>query len=95
MTAEPIDYHEACARVCAPGTNFEMTPATVRGIDMLVFKNAPRNLAEMFSVAADRDTELIVYEDERWTSAQMMALAGRIANTLVDRFGVGKGDRVA
>jgi acyl-CoA synthetase (AMP-forming)/AMP-acid ligase II len=37
----------------------------------------------------------LVYEDERWTFGEVMAQVDGIASALVERYGVGKGDRVA
>ena len=91
----PMTYDEACAAVCAPGTMFEITEAEVRGIPTKVFAGTPPNVTALFQLAAARDTEFIIYEDERWTMPQLLELAGKIGHALVNAWGVEKGDRVA
>ncbi len=91
----PMTYDEACAAVCAPGTMFEITEAEVRGIPTKVFAGTPPNVTALFQLAAARDTEFIIYEDERWAMPQLLELAGKIGYALVNTWGVEKGDRVA
>jgi len=91
----PMTYDDACAAVCAPGTMFEITEAEVRGANGKVFALAPPNVTALFQLAAARETEFIIYEDERWTMPQVLDLAGRIGSALVETWSVAKGDRVA
>jgi len=91
----PMTYDEACAAVCAPGTMFEITETDVRGIPTKVFAGAPSNIRTLFLMAAARESEFIVYEDERWTMPQVLSMAGRIGHALVNQWGIAKGDRVA
>ena len=97
MTDAPssLTFAEACAAVCAPGTMFEMTEAEVFGVTTKVFTHAPANIRALFAMAAAREDDFIVYEDERWTMPQVLAQAGQIGALLVDTYGVKKGDRVA
>jgi len=74
---------------------FEIAESEVRGVPTQVFALAPPNIRAVFELAADRETEFIVYEDERWTMPQVLKLAGEIGHALVETWGVTKGDRVA
>jgi len=91
----PMTYDEACAAVCAPGTMFEITETDVRGVATKVFVGAPPNITALFQLAAARESEFIVYEDERWTMPQVLDLAAKIGDALVNTWGVAKGDRVS
>ncbi len=90
-----MTFDEACDAVCGPGTMFEITEADVDGVPTKLFVNAPPSLGALYGLAAARDDEFIVYEDERWTMPELLAMAGRIGHVLVEHHGVAKGDRVA
>lgn len=90
-----MTYHEACAAVCAPGTLFEIVEAEVRGVRSKVFAGTPPNLSALYSLAAARTDDFIVYEDERWPMQRVLELAGQIGHGLVNELGVEHGDRVA
>ena len=81
----------------APGAQLEVTTATVRGVDLPVFKAAPPSMREYlgFFFQANADKEFVVYRDERYTFAQIYAQGIRTAAALQHRYGVAKGDRVA
>ena len=90
-----MTWDQACAAVCAPGSMFEITEAEVGGATSKVFAMAPPNIRAVFALAAMNEGEFIVYEDDRWTMTQVLELAGRIGHTLVESWGIEKGDRVA
>jgi long-chain acyl-CoA synthetase len=92
-----LSYDEAAAAVTAPGERFETEEIQIRGgATVKVFKNAPRNLREIFDTARARGEDtFLVYEDERWSFDDVMAAVDGLAAALVERYGVGKGDRVA
>jgi long-chain acyl-CoA synthetase len=90
-----MTYHEACAAVCAPGTPFEIVETEVLGARSKVFAGTPPNLVVLFSLAAARTDDFIVYEDERWPMQRVLELAGQIGHGLVNELGVEHGDRVA
>ena len=94
-TTHPMTFDEACQAVCGPGTMFEITEGNVDGIPTKLFVNAPPSLGALYGLAAARQDEFIVYEDERWTMPELLAMAGRIGHVLVEDYGVSKGDRVA
>lgn len=90
------DYDQAVALVTAPGERFEMTRATIAGVEQVVFRHAPPSLREIFATARGRgDQTFLVYEDERWSFSEVMTSVDGLAAALVERYGVGRGDRVA
>jgi long-chain acyl-CoA synthetase len=91
MAADPITQ-----RLTAPGAPFEMEAATVAGVPLRVWKHAAPSLAAILSASrAYGDRTLCVYEGERTSFEEHFQRAARLANALVNRFGVRKGDRVA
>ena len=91
-----LSYDEAAAAVTAPGERFEMEEIAVFGNPTRVFKNAPPSLKAIFDTARSRgDDTFLVYEDERWSFADVMAAVDGLAAALVERYGVAKGDRVS
>ena len=74
--AMPMTFQEACAAVCAPGTPFEIQEADVFGLPTKVFAGTPPSMRHLFSLAAARTDDFIVYEDERWTMPEVLGLAG-------------------
>ena len=85
---------QARARLCAPGTRFEMETVRVRGIETRVWKHALGSLAELARHARSHgDRTFLIHEDERisyeaWFRATR-ALAAELA-----AMGITKGDRV-
>jgi long-chain acyl-CoA synthetase len=90
-----MDFHEACATVCAPGTRFEIREVDILGVPTKVFAGTPPNLRHLFAAAASRTDDFIVFEDERWPMPRVLELIGRIGHALVHDLGVTTGDRVA
>lgn len=91
-----LSYEEASAAVTAPGERYEVETIDVDGVAVKAFKNAPPSLREIFASARARgDETFMVYEDERWSFAEVMHQVDAMAALLVERYGVAKGDRVA
>ena len=91
-----LSFQEAAAQVTAPGERFEITTVDIGGVETAIFKNAPASLREIFDTARARgDATFLVYEEERWSFADVMASIDGLAVVLVEHFGVKKGDRVA
>lgn len=93
-----LSYQEAIAKVTAPGsgTMFELTDAVVRGVPMQVFKNAPQHLGQIFDLARGYgDKTFLVYEGEHWSFTKVTQTIDALADALVNRYGIKKGDRVA
>ncbi|MFQ3666675.1 MAG: class I adenylate-forming enzyme family protein [Sphingomonadaceae bacterium] len=86
----------AIAAITAPGGQLGVGRATIRGVDLPVFENAPPSLREFldFFLPAHADKEFLVYQEERLTFADVRHEAIRIAGMLQHR-GIAKGDRVA
>ena len=91
-----LTWDEATAQVTGPGQVFELVDATVLGVPMQVFKNAPPHLGAVFAGARSHgDKTFIVFEGEEWSFSRTMAEVDALAAALVGRYGVRKGDRVA
>ncbi|WP_426572439.1 class I adenylate-forming enzyme family protein [Aquihabitans sp. McL0605] len=91
-----LSYEEAVAQITAPGERYETTEIDVGGVTYTAFKGAPGTLKDLFDLTRlYGDTEYLVYEDERYTYAEVYARADGIAAALVNDYGVVKGDRVA
>ena len=87
---------EVTAALTAPGQTFEMETLAIRGVPTRTWKSAPPTLRTVLELSVlHGDQVFLVYEDERVTFAEHFSTVAGLAHTLVDRFGVGKGDRVA
>jgi long-chain acyl-CoA synthetase len=91
-----LSYDDASAQITAPGQRYETHEIEVDGVTYTAFKGAPSSLKELADLTRlYGDTEYLVYEDERYTYAEVYARADGVAAALVERYGVAKGDRVA
>ena len=92
-----IDHYRAARQeLTAEGSPFAVSEIVVRDAPIKVFTAAPpsmRFLWELTAGYADRD--YIVYEDERYTYAEVDAQVRALAHLLHDVHGVGRGHRVA
>lgn len=87
---------EVTAELTAPGQLFEMEELEIRGVPTRTWKSAPPTLRAVLELSVGHgDQDFLVYEDERISFSQHFAMVAALANTLVDRFGIKKGDRVA
>jgi len=89
-----LSYEEAIAEVSAPGQPFEIVEVEHDGVTNRTFKNAPATLREFFDLARGLETTFLVYEDEEWTFAEVMAEVDALSYALVNHYGLKKGDRV-
>jgi acyl-CoA synthetase (AMP-forming)/AMP-acid ligase II len=80
-----------------PGAPFEIATEDVLGVPMQVFVNRPRDLRSMLLTAGERfgDRPYVVFPDRTLTYASMLGPVAAVARTLAEKYGVGKGDRVA
>jgi long-chain acyl-CoA synthetase len=84
------------ATLTAPGQLFEMDEVEIRGTRTRVWKNALPSLRSLLEVTRlHGDTTFLVYEDDRLTFEEHFLRAATFARRLTERYGVGKGDRVA
>ncbi len=80
----------------AAGSEFETETTTIDGLELDVFKNVPQNLGELYKLglsAADRD--FLVYQSERFSFAETLNLARRMARVLIEKYQIKPGDSVA
>ncbi len=93
MTAK-LTRRDAIATLTAAGEPYELERRDVGGRSCRVFVNAPESLRALFAETVS-DAPFIVFQDERLSYADAYRQAAAIAQVLVDRYGVGPGDRVA
>jgi len=94
--AKRLTWDEAVRAVTGPGAPFEIVEAVVAGRRQKVWKSAPPSLRALFAAARARgDATFLVYEDERWSFADVMRKVDALAAALVRDYGVAPGDRVA
>ena len=73
-----------------------LTDQVIRGTPFKVFKNGPKNLRDVLDLCiAYGDADFVVYEDERYTFADVYRRTHRLAHVLVEVYCVKPGDRVA
>ncbi len=84
------------AELTKEGQPFHTTPTTIGGVEMPAFTAAPPTLAHYFAHFCNehKDVEFIVDGDLRMTFGQTYAAAVCVAEGLVTKHGVEKGDRV-
>jgi long-chain acyl-CoA synthetase len=94
--APEVTLAEATASLTAPGQTFEMETLTIRGVPTRTWKSAPATLRTVLELSAlHGEKDFLVYEDERVSFAEHFRFVAGLSRTLVDRFGVRPGDRVA
>ncbi len=80
----------------APGTEFETETVTIDGIELDVFSHVPANLGELYKLGLQAaDQTFLVYQDERFSFAETLNKALRIARVLKEKYAIEPGDRVA
>jgi long-chain acyl-CoA synthetase len=90
-----LSLEDATAQLCAPGQIFEIATASIRGIELRVWKNAPTTLRGVLDLSAlHADKDFVVYEDERLTFDGHYRAVSAMAERLLE-MGVERGDRVA
>jgi long-chain acyl-CoA synthetase len=93
---EPLSLADATATLTAPGQMFEIGEEVIRGVPTRVWKHAPPTLRAVLELSRGHgDATYLVYEDERTTYEEHFRAAATLTRTLVDRYDVRKGDRVA
>jgi acyl-CoA synthetase (AMP-forming)/AMP-acid ligase II len=87
---------EVRAELTGPGGPFELEETTVLGAPMQVFKNRRRSLRELLAEsAAQGDKEYLVFGERRIRYADHVPAVASLAVALRERYGIGRGDRVA
>ncbi|GAB5451386.1 MAG: class I adenylate-forming enzyme family protein [Halioglobus sp.] len=96
MSSELERFTEAVATITEDGQPFAVNTVEINGHQYRNFASLPRNLGEYFMVMhGHAKKDFAVYLEERYTFAEGYQHSAEIAAALVDRFKVGKGDRVA
>ncbi len=89
-------YDAAWKELTAEGSGFAVTEIEVRGHPERVFAATLPNMRSLWELATlHGDKPYIVFEDERYTYAEIDAQVRSLAHLLRDKHGVGSGDRVA
>ncbi len=89
-------YYAARQELTAPGSRFAIADIELRGVPCKVFASAPPNMRAIWeSTVAYADRTYLVYEDERYTYAEIDAQVRSLAHLLSVTHRVGSGDRVA
>ena len=89
-------YQEAWDELTGPGGSFEVETIEVRGNPTKVFTSAPPNMRVLWEMARGHGHRTyLVYEDERYSYAEIDARVRALAHLLRETHGVGEGDRVA
>ena len=87
---------EVVARLTAPGQRFEIRTENVRGEQLEVFANRQRSLGELLRASVRHgDRDYLLTEDTRMSFAEHYEAVTALAAALHERYGIGKGDRVA
>ena len=91
-----LTHGQAIAALTGPGAPCEMEERVIRGIPTRTWKHSPPHLRALFEQGyAHGAAEFIVYEGQRLTFDAHSRAVEALADALVARFGVVKGDRVA
>jgi long-chain acyl-CoA synthetase len=88
---------EVQAQLTGPGGMFELAVEDVGGRPMEFYAQRMRSLREVQDAAAQRGDEatFLVYGDRRYGFTEFVAAANGVGRALAERFGIGRGDRVA
>ena len=79
-----MSWDEAVAQATKPGGLFELAEAEIGGQRLRVFKNTPPSLRALFAARARAaSATFLVYEDERWSFADVMAQVDALGAALV------------
>lgn len=79
----------------APGQIFEIERATINGVEMKIFKNAPASMRQVLDMSLNHaDRDFLVYESQRFSFSEHYRIVATLSQHLIDD-GVNKGDRVA
>ena len=87
---------EIRAKLTGPGGPFEIVEEEVHGERMQVLKKRIPSLRAMLEASeAHGEREYLVHGGQRFSYARHRALVASLARVLAERYGIGKGDRVA
>ena len=79
-----------------PGKPLETETVTIDGLELNVFAHVPANLGELYKLGLEAgDQTFLVYQRERFSFAESLDLALRMARVLKEKYQIQLGDRVA
>ena len=79
-----------------PGAALETKTVTIDGQELSVFAHVPTNLGELYKLGLEfGDQTFLVYQNERFSFAESLDLALRMARILKEKYKIQLGDRVA
>ena len=81
MTEPPLSLTAATAQLTSPGQLFETERRVVRGIEMSVWKHAPKNLREVLDLSLRHgERDFLVYGNQRITFDQHYRIASALSH---------------
>ena len=91
------NYEDALAELTAPGAEYAVVEKEIRGVRYPVFKNYCISLRELYEQCLKEFEEqpCLIYEDSRWSYAQIGEKVARFCQVLLEEFSVQRGERVA
>ncbi len=84
----------ALAQLTAAGAPYELRTRPLYGQSIRAFVHAPTNLGELYATARS-DATFLVFNDERLTFNDAWDRAAKLAQVLLEDYGVEHGDRIA
>ncbi|MDJ0849102.1 MAG: class I adenylate-forming enzyme family protein [Myxococcota bacterium] len=92
-----LGFEEASRQLLSEGSPFALAEEEVRGERMQVYARRPPHLRALLEGSVEKgDAEYLVFDDgRRFSYAEHARCVASVAAALRERFGVGKGDRVA
>ncbi len=93
-SAGTLARRAALAQLTAPGQPYELAQIKALGRPCRAFVNAPSTLRDLYQ-STRSDAPFLVFEDEQLSYEQVWRRACRLAQIMVETYGVTKGDRVA
>jgi acyl-CoA synthetase (AMP-forming)/AMP-acid ligase II len=96
VNAQLEKFDQAVAGLTGAGQPFALDTVAIDGVQYQAYASAPANLGEYFRVMLQHgDKEFAVYREERYRYAEAYDLSAALAQALIERYGLRKGDRVA
>lgn len=101
MTPEQIqqdleELKDIVIKLRASGSALAVTTTVINGIEQSVFANIPVNLRGIYKLGLRAgDNEFLVYQEERFSFAETLDVAEKLAQALCVQYRIEKGDRIA